>query len=265
MNDFPLYVWQARIASDITAVIDLAETTQSSLQFAQPVIRAALMQQEFLPTSLLMLCARAIGFADEMLPKLHAFAGAMELINASLLAHVNVPDRGQSARCVPLLSLGPAAGVLLGDCLYTRAFGMIARADHAKGVAEVAMVTEQMVTAGMLERFPAPGGEESGTDAPVSQLAVVWGASCSLAALLTGSTPAQYSLLREFGVRCATFRQLASKPVHGDPLVGKSKTISLGSVFEFSNGAFRLLLQALPASVFRDDLELFVAHTAMPM
>jgi len=265
MNDVPFHVWQAHIASDITAVVDLTETTQSSLRFAQPIISAALMQQEFLPTSLLMLCARAIGFADEMLPKFHAFAGAMELINASLLAHVNLPDTGQSARSLPLLSLGPAAGVLLGDCLYTRAFGMIARAGHAKGVAEMAMVTEQMVTAGMLERFPPPGGEESSTRAPVSQLAVVWGASCSLAALLAGSTPARYSLLREFGVRCATFRQLVSNPVHDDPTVRKSKPISLGSVFEFSNGAFRLLLQALPASVFRDDLELFVAHTAMPM
>ena len=137
--------WQNHIAADLATVLDRIESgIPTHLEFIRPLVRAGLVEQSMLPGSLLLLCARAIGSKTDLLPTLHAFAAAMELITLSLHTHSRLPDQPAQLPTVPLLSLGSAAGVLFGDLLYTHAFSMIVGCRHREAIAEMATATEHM-------------------------------------------------------------------------------------------------------------------------
>jgi hypothetical protein len=266
MNNLELHPWQNLIASDLNAVLSLIEFGQpSSFRFAQPLIREALMQQELASSSLLLLCARAMGAKNERRPTLHAFAAGMELITLSLHAHANLPDTAASTHPMPLLSLGTATGVLLSDYLYTRAFGMIVRTGHPEAVAEVAKATERMVTAATAERFSTADSGNQPVTASRSPLAAAWGASCSLAALLAGATHPDASLLRDFGVRCGMLKQLAARSGRVGSLPQEDDVARRRTMSDLSDNCLASLVQAFPASGYREDLASFVAHAAVAL
>lgn len=143
-----LYNVQAPISTDLTAILNEVGDKQSShLAFARPFIDGSIANERLIASSVLMLCARAIGVQDGRERCLYAFAAAMELMVLSLGAHAQLSDATAGTPVNPLLTLGTAAGVLLGDVLYTRAFQIVVKTGHAGGLAEIARATERMVAA----------------------------------------------------------------------------------------------------------------------
>jgi octaprenyl-diphosphate synthase len=248
--------WQNHIAADLATVLDRVESgIPTHLGFIRPLVRAALVEEGMVPGCLLLLCARASGSKADLRPTLHAFAAAMELITLSLHAHSRLPEHTAQPSAVPLLSLGSAAGVLFGDLLYTHAFAMIVRCGHREAIAEMATATEHMVIASTRERVRRSRVLNSPSHAFNSSLAAACRASCSLAALLTGTSAAGRTLLRNFGVLCGAMRQRNAQSTGAKPAVDKMDALYRRS----ADRCLSILAQALPASPYRDDLELFVA------
>jgi hypothetical protein len=146
-HDF-LYNVHAPISTDLTAILnEVGDKQSSNLAFARPFIDGSIANERLIASSVLMLCARAIGVQEGTERCLYAFAAAMELMVLSLGAHAQLSDATAGTPVNPLLTLGTAAGVLLGDVLYTRAFQIVVKTGHAGGLAEIARATERMVAA----------------------------------------------------------------------------------------------------------------------
>lgn len=217
-----------------------------------------------MPTSLLMICARASGTTDEDATDLHMLAAAIELINVALMTHASLPDDGPVVENSPLLSMGQAAGVLLGDCLYTRAFEMISRSRNALAIHEIAALTGHMVTACTLERFPQAGHYVSQRNSSQSLRGVVWSACCSLGSRIAKGTDEQYDLLHELGGLFALLWERSAVPPLGKPDTARDVTSLVHTMSDTVVRASEILSQALPASRYRTALESLVTNLASP-
>jgi hypothetical protein len=206
LNEF-----QSPVASDLTIIAGgIRQTLGNHLAFALPVIESAIVGEGLIASSVMMLCARAIGLQDGDEQRLHAFATAMELMVISLGAHAQLDRTGLSEPANPLLTLGTAASVLLGDALYTRAFQLVVRTGHTEGLAEIGRATEDMVVAAtggrvMADHLKAPLTTDS------SYRAAAYASSCRLASLLQDSaTLDQHMLVSRLADRLAKPEKIAS-------------------------------------------------------
>lgn len=265
MNDRQSLPWTRHLSSDLVAVTRLMESGQSAhLGFVDTIVRAAVARNRFVASSLLMLGTRALGNdAAEPLDAstLHAFAAAMELIVLSLDGHANLPDQSRANPDEPLLSLGPAVGVLLGDLLYTRAFRLIVQTGHERGLAEVARITERMVLGATSERFPAAAETNAPTaTAPATQsatlLTATYAGCASLAALLGGATPQQHQLLERLGTMCGRLQSTQPQAAADGSGNGKGKgkgTHANGNAADAST-CKALAGEIFEPSEYRDDI-----------
>lgn len=237
MNDRQSLPWTRHLSADLVAVTNLMESGQSAhLGFVDTIVRAAVARNQFVASALVMLGVRALNNSSVATPEpatLHAFAAAMELIVLSLDGHANLPDKSDANPDEPLLSLGPAIGVLLGDLLYTRAFRLIVHTGHERGLAEVASITEKMVLGATSERFPEASG--AATMERATLLTASYAGCASLAALLGGATVEQHRRLESFGEMCGRLQG------------GSGETALVESVKALAGEIFQ-------PSAFRDDL-----------
>lgn len=261
-DEIPIYAWQTHVAEDIAAVLQLIGAVNSeAFRLAGMLVREALWRERFVPMSLLMLCARAVGVTDRERETLHAFAAAIELINVSLAAHAGLSGGEVTSDNGPLLSLGEPAGVLLGDCLYTQAFELIAGTRNMRAIEEIAALTEGMIVARIRERFPPKGSDPPHSPAYRSLREVVWSACCSIASTVVRGTNEQHLLLHEFGGLCA---RLGDRWGLADRGGGQQMSFRLDRALIMADRASRLLSRALPASGYREALAILVVDLVMP-
>jgi octaprenyl-diphosphate synthase len=245
MHRVNFYSWQEIISTDLKSVLRLIDTEQADyMTFARPMVGAAIANERLLCSSLLILSSRALGISANCEETLHAFAAAMELIVLSLQGHASLRDDCSVVTPHPLFALGSAAGILLGDLLYTHAFRIIVRTGHMEGLAEVASATERMINSSTLERFP-PASEIEYHSAPNSFRAEAYSACCALAGVLTCAHPVQSKMLHEFGTHCGS----RLTPGIGHDLNQPADPPSL---------AFPILARCFQPSGYRDALQTLV-------
>lgn len=248
MNHHANSAWKQPVAADLQVVVQLIEADQSAhLGFVDSLVSNSVNSHGHVPSALLLLTARALAPTAPLAPGAHAFAAAMELIVLSLGAHASLPDKQEASSTQPMLSLGPAIGVLLGDLLYSRAFRLIAGTGLEKGIAEVANITERMVVAATRDRF-APH-EITSADQPRTLMAAAYAGCCTLSAALTGASGQQTQLLHDFGLLCATLEQQAGTPAEAGSAAAAAEADALST-------------QIFPASIYRDALGNLVAQLA---
>lgn len=144
----------------------------------------------------MLLVSRAICRDGILSQAVHAFAAAMELVMVVVEGHARLPERGGSANADDdgQVFHEAAPGVLLGDLLYTHAFGLVTGTGHPEGLACLAAITEDMVTAAIREV-----GASREIEPALSRAGC---AGCGrLAALFGGVTGGHARLLRDLGSR----------------------------------------------------------------
>ncbi|SEF07681.1 hypothetical protein SAMN02787142_7511 [Burkholderia sp. WP9] len=240
-----LYDFQAPISTDLTAILNQVGDKQSShLAFARPFIDGAIANERLLASSVLMLCARAIGVQDGRERCLYAFAAAMELMVLSLGAHARLSDATAGTPANPLLTLGTAAGVLLGDVLYTRAFQIVVKTGHAGGLAEIARATERMVAAAANDRV-VPNESTPTQRGTASFRMEAYASCCRLAGVLNETvSPDRHAQLGRLAERLLGTRMI---PMSGDENVETKET------------DLDLLHTCFRPSEFRDALSLLLS------
>ncbi|ASW04345.1 MULTISPECIES: hypothetical protein [Burkholderiaceae] len=263
-NGFAPHEWQNPIASDLSGVAQLLELAlPSAATFARPLVRSAIVSEDLLASSLLVLCAHEVAGTVPLVPAVQVFAAAMELIIISLNAHALLPDGELAMESSPLLALGSAAGVLLGDLLYTHAFRMIVQTREANAIQLVAKATEEMVKGATRERFPANGQMASCDDVLGARLAATYGACCRIGGLLGGASSSQLDAMQRLGAECG---RLKSGAVNSDA--------RRGNVHASPVGKQRLDIQlricethadhAVSHPIYRDVMAALLCHAAGP-
>lgn len=201
--------WTSSIRDDLETVKKRIELDDvEHLRFVDPIIGTSIQRQAYIPSGLMLLTARAFALDASGEEALCAFAAAMELIVMSLGAHAKLPERRALQAAEPMLALGPAIGVLLGDLLYTRAFRLIVQTGVETAVAEVAAVTERMIVAATCERFSASAGAPA--NAAPTLLAAAYAGCCSIAAVLANAPPSQRRTSENPGRICASLQHRPS-------------------------------------------------------
>ena len=163
---------------------------------------------------LLMLVSRALGVANARIEAQRInLAAVVEFIHTATLLHDDVVDDSQLRRGRPTANntFGNPASVLVGDFIYTRAFQMMVAAGDMRIMQILADATNVIAEGEVLQLMnvhDASVDEARYLQVIQSKTAKLFEASCRLAAVLAGSSPAVEAACADFGTAIGTAFQI---------------------------------------------------------
>ncbi|GHD38515.1 polyprenyl synthetase family protein [Parahalioglobus pacificus] len=172
---------------------------------------------------LALLTAKALGGCEAQ----HVtFAAVVEFIHTATLLHDDVVDISQLRRGRPTANaeFGNAPSVLVGDFLYTRAFQLMVQLDHMPLLHHMADTTNTIAEGEVLQLVRAGDAETSEAqylDVITRKTAVLFGAACRGAALLSGEDATCCDAMEQFGINLGIAFQMIDDVLdyEGDPAV----------------------------------------------
>lgn len=163
---------------------------------------------------LLMLMSHALGVTDARIQAQRInLAAVVEFIHTATLLHDDVVDDSQLRRGRPTANntFGNPASVLVGDFIYTRAFQMMVAAGDMRIMQILADATNVIAEGEVLQLMnvhDASVDEARYLQVIQSKTAKLFEASCRLAAVLAGSSPAVEAACADFGTAIGTAFQI---------------------------------------------------------
>jgi octaprenyl-diphosphate synthase len=170
---------------------------------------------------LALLTAAALGGID---PRHKKFAAIIEFLHTATLLHDDVVDVSSLRRGRPTANaaFGNASSVLVGDFIYSRAFQLLVSIGDLKVLQDIADVTNRIAEGEVLQLVRA--GDANTTEQQYEEViraktAVLFGAACYGAAVLSGASRALCEQLREFGLNLGIAFQIIDDVLdyEGDP------------------------------------------------
>ena len=163
---------------------------------------------------LLMLMSHALGVSNPRIEQQRVnLAAVVEFIHTATLLHDDVVDDSQlrRGRATANNAFGNPASVLVGDFIYTRAFQMMVAAGDMRIMQILADATNVIAEGEVLQLMNVH--DASVTQARYLQViqsktAKLFEASCRLAAVLAGSSPAVEAACADFGTAIGTAFQI---------------------------------------------------------
>ena len=186
----------------------------------------------------------------------------IEMVHLATLVHDDVMDEAEIRRARPTLAAnwGNEIAVLFGDCLFAQALKLAASFPTPEICRAVAMATNTVCSGEILQTQQRRNFQFSRSDyfrVLEMKTAELFALSCELAAVLSGATVAQRSMLRRFGLAFGTAYQIwddcvdlfgteavAGKSLGTDLAKGKL-TLPILLLWEQANGPDRERLQTL--------------------
>lgn len=221
--------------------------------------------------ALLLLVSGALGHVHE---NRHTLAAVIEFIHTATLLHDDVVDESTLRRGRETVNelFGNAASVLVGDFLYSRAFQMMVEVGHLRVMEVLAEVTN-VIAEGEVQQLVnmRDVGLTEATYLHVirSKTAKLFEASASLAAIVSGQTPAIEAACANYGQALGTAFQVIDDVLDyegssgslgknlGDDLREGKVTLPMIHALQRANEEQRLLLTAAieePLSANLDDV-----------
>jgi octaprenyl-diphosphate synthase len=209
--------------------------------------------------ALVALSANALGGINDS----HVtIAVIIEMVHLATLVHDDVMDEAEIRRARPTLAAnwGNEIAVLFGDCLFAQALKLAASFPTPEICRAVAQATNTVCSGEILQTQQRKNLQFSRDDyfrVLEMKTAELFALSCELAAVLSGATPAQRSILRRFGLAFGTAYQVwddcvdlfgseaaAGKSLGTDLAKGKL-TLPILLLLERADGADRAQLESL--------------------
>src|ERR1051325_11422362 len=160
--------------------------------------------------ALVALSANALGGTNDS----HVtVAVIIEMVHLATLVHDDVMDEAEIRRARPTLAAnwGNEIAVLFGDCLFAQALKLAASFPTPEICRAVAMATNTVCSGEILQTQHRRNFQFSRDDyfrVLEMKTAELFALSCELAALLSGATPEQRNILRQFGLAFGTAYQV---------------------------------------------------------
>ncbi len=185
----------------------LRGAVKTSGEFSGLAEQAAAMGGKRLRPMLVLLCAYAS--SSKMSPAQHddliSIAASVELVHAASLVHDDVLDNATLRRHRPtiLAQSDNRTAILLGDFLFTRAYGLAARCRSTLPARQIAASAAALCT-GELRQGLAAGNWQIGLahyrQMLVQKTGSLCGVSCRLGSWRVGAAPATQRSMKRFGV-----------------------------------------------------------------
>jgi len=140
-------------------------------------------------------------------------ATVMEFLHTATLVHDDVIDRAETRRNRPSINseFGNQTAVLMGDWLYMSAFET-SLAERSLPILDILTAVTRRMTEGELLQLTLLGrtdiSEEQYFDVIARKTAYLFSACCEIGSLLGSATPAQQTMLRDYGMNLGVAFQL---------------------------------------------------------
>ncbi|MCA9128792.1 MAG: polyprenyl synthetase family protein [Planctomycetales bacterium] len=255
---------------DLQAVEQLLERSLASRHELVGVLgqQATGLGGKRLRPCLVLLAAKALeGCADtEYRPRkrdLHCIAASVELVHAASLVHDDVMDAALERRHRPTICSrsGNASAILLGDFLFTRAYGVAASCKSAWVARHIAAASTRLCEGELLQQLSAGNWLIDGRNYRrilAEKTGALCAVSCRLGSRWAGATLARQRALDRFGLLLGVAFQIYDDWLDywGTANTGKA----LGNDLQQSKATLPLirLLESLPAGE-REDLLVLLA------
>lgn len=196
-------------------------------EFQEIVAHVAKYKGKRLRPALLLACAQACGG----ITKDHWILGAVvELIHTASLVHDDVLDAAQVRRHLPAVHTlwGTKSAVLLGDCMFTKAFHMASKLENPRACRVIGRSANRVCSGELLQGFHSGNLEISESvyfDIIDGKTAEMIAASCELGAAYAGASEEVVRSLESFGRNLGMAFQIADDIldlVGQEHLTGKS-------------------------------------------
>src|SRR5438067_5398858 len=140
-------------------------------------------------------------------------ATVMEFLHTATLVHDDVIDKAETRRNRPSINseFGNQTAVLMGDWLYMSAFET-SLAERSLPILDILTAVTRKMTEGELLQLTLLGrtdvSEEQYFDVIARKTAYLFSACCEIGSLLGSATPAQQTMLRDYGMNLGVAFQL---------------------------------------------------------
>jgi octaprenyl-diphosphate synthase len=162
--------------------------------------------------ALTILANHAVG-GDGSNPSSIRMATVMEFLHTATLVHDDVIDKAATRRNRPSINseFGNQTAVLMGDWLYMSAFET-SLAERSLAILDILTAVTRRMTEGELLQLTLLGrtdiSEEQYFDVIARKTAYLFSACCEIGSLLGRATPAQQTMLRDYGMNLGVAFQL---------------------------------------------------------
>ena len=140
-------------------------------------------------------------------------ATVMEFLHTATLVHDDIIDKAETRRNRPSINseFGNQTAVLMGDWLYMSAFET-SLAERSLPILDILTAVTRRMTEGELLQLTLFGrtdiSEEEYFDVIARKTAYLFSACCEIGALLGGASPAQQTMMRDYGMNLGMAFQL---------------------------------------------------------
>lgn len=233
---------------EVESIIE-KELASDRPEFQDIIAHVAKYKGKRLRPALLMTCAHACGTVT----KDHAILGAVvEIIHTASLVHDDVLDSAQVRRHLPAVHTlwGVKSAVLLGDCMFTKAFHMASKLENPRACRVIGRSANQVCAGEMLQGFHSGNldlTESTYLDIIDGKTAEMIAASCELGSAYAGASEETVLAMESFGRNLGMAFQIADDIldlVGQETLTGKSlgtdleqKKLTLPIIWLLQNGS----------------------------
>ena len=233
---------------DVELIIE-KELASERPEFQEIIAHVAKYKGKRLRPALLMACAHACGTVTND----HSILGAVvEIIHTASLVHDDVLDSAQVRRHLPAVHTlwGVKSAVLLGDCMFTKAFHMASKLENPRACRVIGRSANRVCAGEMLQGFHSGNldlTEDIYLDIIDGKTAEMIAASCELGAAYAGANEETVLAMESFGRNLGLAFQIADDIldlVGQETLTGKSlgtdleqKKLTLPIIWLLQNGS----------------------------
>ena len=137
--------------------------------------------------------------------KIYYLSAAIELIHIATLLHDDIIDNSQYRRFIPTAHTvwGKSASILVGDYLFSQAFRLMVQTESLDALGILSEASKNIITGEIKQlsslKKPTFILEEEYYKILSSKTAELFSASCEVAAIISGQTKEEISIIKEFG------------------------------------------------------------------